>query len=783
MVFLGVLSAVLVLLIAYVLTMCAYFSARKKNTGAKYLIEVVTVLIAFGLSFLTRFTILLINDHQCFSDGFLAVLNAIYSSIGGLAFDGGDMGVAGMHAINCLYSGASLYAGAIFLSVVTAKASYDVYSGIRIYMLRLSRARKKGLVDLFIFSSVTEDALLLARSIGERYQNQSADKKNKKRHVIIFSGEGLETFDRKNPMHSEIMSQGYFYWPFAVSENERPKSLLKRLGLNVDNDFTQNKKPLEKTGEVHIFAFTNNTALSGLESENSSLVANEVKTLTGEYVKCAPQKRSIVNFYILSDGAIDYGYYNTFIKDAVNSEIEGLEVKPDEDLTQKLCNFYFQLKVINEADLTGKCLAERRSERFVEDSNNSDENLFLKDVKASAEQPFRALVMGFGRTGQCALAELVNATAYVDKNGNAGQFYADVYDTNASSIAGIYTVSHPLCHCVSLGDKVHSVEQSDLTDLAIESTQNIFGSANCDLNEVTKTMCLPIIGFHSLSCYSYEFINYLDLKVGDEKHGEQYNKSRYNAFIASLGNDEDNIKIANAIISDLKRESKFAFKPDFLQTVYVNVRNPRNLGRVLWTSEDKARYPQIKVVLFGESTDLYSYARIIDDNVDATYNYVYNRLFDQISSEKSGEITPLEQIKQALIKADSTDYSSAINKLLGGAGAFDKQSALSEWLSLDLWRKQSNGGAKRFSANYQTFIKDNPLTGENISLLAHIEHERWCRFYIMHGWAYKNYQKADKAYYQANKYHNCICPMSMIDVGVQLYDVGNVLIAKSKAIS
>ena len=81
------------------------------------------------------------------------------------------------------------------------------------------------------------------------------------------------------------------------------------------------------------------------------------------------------------------------------------------------------------------------------------------------------------------------------------------------------------------------------------------------------------------------------------------------------------IKIANAIISDLTRESKFAFKPGFLQTVYVNVRNPRNLGRVLWTSEDKARYPQIKVVLFGESTDLYSYSRIIDDSVDASCSF------------------------------------------------------------------------------------------------------------------------------------------------------------------
>ena len=176
MVFLGVLLAIFIMVFIYVLSMAGYFKARKNNASAKYMVEVITVLLAFLLSFVVKASIPLINDHHSFSDGFNAVLQALYFTIGGLAFDGIEMGVVGMSFINCLYSGTSFYAGAIFLSVVTAKASYDVYSGIRILMINFSKKMLKSEVDVYIFTSVTEDSILLAKSIS-RHHEQNNQKK------------------------------------------------------------------------------------------------------------------------------------------------------------------------------------------------------------------------------------------------------------------------------------------------------------------------------------------------------------------------------------------------------------------------------------------------------------------------------------------------------------------------------------------------------------------------------------------------------------------------------
>ena len=83
--------------------MAGYFAVRKRNASAKYRVEVVTVLLAFALSFIVKASILLINDHETFSDGLNSILQALYFTIGGLAFDGIEMSVAGMSFINCLY--------------------------------------------------------------------------------------------------------------------------------------------------------------------------------------------------------------------------------------------------------------------------------------------------------------------------------------------------------------------------------------------------------------------------------------------------------------------------------------------------------------------------------------------------------------------------------------------------------------------------------------------------------------------------------------------------------
>lgn len=772
MVFLGVALAVVVLIGVYLLTMLAYFAVRKRNPDCKYLIEVVMVILSFGLSFVTKLAILLVNDHACFEDGFTAVLDAIYFSIGALAFDGIDMGVFGMSALNCLYSGTSVYAGIIFLSVVTAKASFDVYSGIRILFLRFSPSMRKGLVDLYLFNVANEECLLMAKSIDERYQT---GERGGKKHLIIFSGETLESFDRKNAIHREIMANGYFYWQFSVSEKSAPKSLLKRFGFYIDNDFTQKNTTIDGVGEVHFFAFAKNSELSGLECENNNVVSSEISALTKEYLTAPIKKRSIVNFYLLTNTAIDYVFYNNFVRKTVADAIEASEVKPDEQLREKLTNFYFQLKVINEAELVAKNLSQRRSNLFASASKERSENLFLQDANGDGQNPFRAMVLGFGKTGQCALKELITATAFVDENGNAKPFYADVYEANAGDQFGIYLANHPQCICTNLGIRASGVEGSDISEQLKEGVKRAYSSTNVAFERIEKGLCFPVIALHSVSCFSYEFINYLDEKMVCERQGEKSNKSRYNAFIVALGNDEDNIKMANSLLYNLKREKCDSAKNTMLQTVYVNIRDKRNIARVLWSLEDEKRHANLKVITFGESREIYSYSYVIDKDKEIAYNHLYNNLVEQNS--ESGRLA-LEEVRSALQSKDDKNYDQALQNLYEGLPKYSKEVATAEWLKLDVWRKQSTSAANRFSENYKTFLSLDQLSGKNLYRLASIEHERWCRFYVMDGWSYGDYSSNDKAYYQANRYHKCICPMEMLDLSVVIYDVGNVLIAK-----
>ena len=810
MVFLGVFIAVLVMVALYVLTMAGYFAVRKRNASSKYLVEVVTVLSVFGLSFLIKLIILLINDHVGFADGFISVLQAVYFSIGGLAFDGVEMGVVGMSFINCLYSGTSLYAGAIFLSVITAKASYDVYSGIRIFMLRFSKEFKQAKVDLYFFNAVTEDTILLAKSINQHHKQELSRDKNAKPCVIIFTGENLETFDRSNQLHREIMAEGFYYWPYLSSENDCKKSVLKRFKLYIDNDFTVNKKAVSSLGRIHVFAFETNSALSGLESVNSAKIFEEIRALAHEYVT-GEKVRSIVDFYILTDGAINYSLYTIAVEKTVSELLKSENVTLTDAELEKFKKFYFQLHVINEADISSKHLTECRNRLFVSHFEKTGENLYVKDACIDGDRVYRTMVLGFGRTGQCSLAELTAHVAYVYEDGKSSQFFADVYDPDMKQQAGIYSLAHPLCVGVNMGKSVEAVTKSHLSQASYNRISSLYGKSESELKKLCESMCFPVIAFHYLSAFDYEFIKNLNEEYVDEKGAKKTNKSRYNAIIIALGNDERNIKMANSLLFDIKRNSTATKDKTKMQTIFVNIRSEANYDRILWGESDLLNFPNIKVIPFGNRQEIYSYGRIIDESEEIVHNNAYNTLFkekneennnaqaDQSTSngeenqmksdnatsngEQKKEKTPIAKIKEALLKADKKiDYSSDVDKLLSKVTSYLENVATEEWLTLDIWRKQSNGAAKRLKPAYECYIKaGNKLTGDNIYKLAAIEHERWCRFYIMNGWGYKKYTNEEKNFYQSNNYHRCICPMQDLSVDTMLYDLGNIILSKEKS--
>ncbi len=343
MAILGIISGLGIILLLYVFSMAMYFRARRRWDNTKYMVEIITVFISLAVSIIIKCIILGINSTDSFTSGFTTFIYAIYSGIGGLAFEGLEpLNEISSTLVQCLYTTSSLYAGIIFVSVITAKANYEVYSWV---LLRVSATwiRNSSNVDIYIFTTVTEDTLLLAKSINEneRYKKSSvkgseASKKKKHRCIIIFASDKLNSFEKTNPLHRAIVANGFLYWSYSSKVNSEI-SLLKRLKIRINNDFEYSEEIRTANSSVHIFSFINNNRLSGEESENSSWIYNEINAITKEIVSAKKINWPIVNFYSLSDARVNYNYYQQQTVKTIENAAMGIIKKKVAEIINSIC--------------------------------------------------------------------------------------------------------------------------------------------------------------------------------------------------------------------------------------------------------------------------------------------------------------------------------------------------------------------------------------------------------------------------------------------------------------
>ena len=140
MVILGILAGVLIMLGAYALSMLAYFKLRQVKSNSKFSVEIIILAFAVLVSISVKFVIIFKTgglNGVASNDFWKSMENtfaAIYSGIGGFTFEGlNDFSEEINALLKCLYAGSSLYAGIMVLSVLTAKVSYEIYSGIRMF--------------------------------------------------------------------------------------------------------------------------------------------------------------------------------------------------------------------------------------------------------------------------------------------------------------------------------------------------------------------------------------------------------------------------------------------------------------------------------------------------------------------------------------------------------------------------------------------------------------------------------------------------------------------------
>lgn len=826
----------------YILTMIFYFILRRTKFGVKRSAEIIVGAFAYLLSVFVRYFVVVLELKGSGAslglwDSVSLFCRSIYSGIGGFAFEGLDDYANVSSVVNCVYAGTSLYTGLVALTVISTNVSHVIYSKILLKFKKFGRALKSFLkvffpcvnndVDIYVFTAITDDALALAESIELKHKQSK-----KLRPEIIFSGAELEAFDKKNPLHAKIITHGYLYIPFKKSFDNQ--SIIKYFNYFIKNDGFLAKDKFEFSGrknaekkaknyikknrsqsKIHIFALELNEDKTGLEELNSSVIFDEIESILK--LKAVNKNKillsTVIDFYVLVDGDVSYEHYTSKLNGLITSAVKDGRLSDDATSSAiNICKNYFQLHVINEAEISAECMIEGRNQVFA-----SDTSLYEKD---NSRLQYKTLVLGFGENGRACLNSLFINTAYIDDSGNPTKFSADVYDTRISEISGPYTYSHPFYKVANVGEKV-SADQSDFID-ADKNIKPFFApgilekrvetldkneieylkdkdpekikswlvskerEAVTDYCDVDLQMGFPEIALHNLSCLDSKFINYLDEKV-DAFSEKISNKYRYNSIIVTLGNDETNILTANNIINSIKRELDVSKKNyiDGLLIIYINLRNKFNHGRIDWTESDAEKYPNLKVISFGEVEKTYSYDFIVSDEKEKKYNTFYSLIYlgEKISDESKQEISKMKRDFRSIVNEYSEDKDfecTAIfenaKKIILSNGDFELADKL--WAEQSLFIKKSNNYARKFAPALKSFAKSYQKSGlsrEKVINLAKIEHVRWNRFHMAHGWVFVDYEKKDKARARLNREHDCLVPFSLLNVKDS--DVLNIAVA------
>ncbi len=800
---LGIVLAALILLIVFGLTVGAYLRFSARHPSRKFRAEVTVVGVVLVGSLIIRMIIGWSNvDDKTFADGVASFFHGVLAAAGGLTFESPlELSAVARGLTSCLYYGIIVYASLVFLAVVTVGLSYEFYSRVQSIFLRW-RFRY-----FFIFTEITSDSILLAKDI----KNQYAGNHGRNRAVIIFFENGEQSFSRKNRLHRKIMEEGFLYYSdFRRTDRGDTISLLRKFRF-AKRHFKRDDKG-ENYGKLfNVFAMGD---CGGFEGENAGVVFEDIESVLAHYTKVKRGKMkgipTTVNYYILTGGEINYESYehrvNSLIDGYLPVKVEGdgkeesaenretAEIKTKQELkrlakekkraeknaeketkrsieTNASAKLKIQVNVFNEATLSSQDLIEKRKLQLRLDG----EKAFEHDREPDGNGAYRIAVFGFGKTGQYALEELYTQTAYLIESGGEykpTQFIADVYDVTVKEKSGLFAYNHPLFRCLN-GDKEGTarptrevVEEAGKMDgaafdalySACETKSKGKFSGEAARNYVEEKMAFPIAVFHPQSCFAFPLMRggSTDATVKDAVLND------IRAIVVALGDDERNIAMANVLIDSFKRAFYTKERERCNVRIYVNLIEKDSVDRLDWTEDDRNRFsvvggasrPYLSVITFGCRNDMFSYHTIIDDYGAQLYNYGYDIV------QKDGG-------KSVFTQKLGNDYNAYR----------ETRDLYEKWWGLEQFKRQSNRSAQDFAENYYEYKKElkGELSDADITFLGRLEHERWNRYHISHGWIYGDFAKPDKLARRGMRHHECLCPYDvMLDDGTKEYDLFNV---------
>lgn len=773
---LGIIIAAAVLILSLVGTIAAYLLYCAKHPSRKFRAEVTVISTVLIASLAVRMAIGYASlPADSLQGGIMSFFHGLFSATAGLTFNSLlELGDVAGGILACFYYGIIVYASLVFLALVTVGLSYEFYSRVQM------RGLRRRFCAYYIFTSITPDTILFALSIKKHFEEEEkkSGKKSKHKHIIIFYENGEESFSRKNQLHRKLMENGFYYYSdFRRNDRGETVSFLKKFRFRKCDCERDNRGDV-RNKLFNVFAMGD---CGGFEGDNGEVVFDDLTAVLKSYVHA--EKGGIVNdipttvnYYLLTGGEINFESYehrlNLVFEDCLNSDgireiIERKNIKKDclNRLKEKI-----QLNVFNEATLSSQSLVGARMRNL----EAKGEGAFAADAAPDENGAYRIAVLGFGKTGQYAMEELYTQTAYLDERFKPSRFIADIYDVNVGDKSGLFAYSHPFFRC--LNEKSGAPAQ---TETVIERADKLGGEAYdmlynrakevCGLSDgeakafVDGSMQFPVAVFHSQSCFEFPFMS----SDSSSAAVSEVRKTGLRDFVVALGDDEKNIAMANALIDNFKC-AYYAGGEKLARhvTIYVNLIEAESADRLNWHADDIAIFstgygngekPFLSVVPFGSRQEMFSYSTLIDDYCARLYDFGYSVLSGWVDGVSG----------QDFIKTLTADYN-----------AYRGDKTVSDgWLLKTPFVKLSNKSSHAYSVNYYEKYR---LSGGNVApedkaLMCRVEHERWNRFHISHGWVYAPYERSEKGVRRAMRQHDCLCPYDkVLEESTKKYDEINV---------
>ena len=413
---LGVFAGAAAVILMSAVTLAAYFGARKKGAHKKYSVEVWTVagifLVCVLIKFVAGLALYLKNIPEFANDsvqeGFMIIFSSFYEGVGKLAYEG----ITPLQHIwaSIAYYGASLYAGLMYLIIISAKASYEGYS----YMRMCFKGYTKN--NIYVFTALIDETLELAKSVKSTYG---------KKATIVFAGSALQPFDRHDELCREAMANGFLYWSYS-DKNRSIADILHLDNRNL-NDYTKS---------YTVFAFEANEHIPE-EENNMDAVFSDIERRIAQ-----GDDGLRIEYYILTKRNINYQAYESKKKELIKSfkaSDDSLKDLSDKQIKKEFSK-RFVLEIWNEA----KTVAERAVSDVLEAG-------LRQQLAENGARKVSVWSLGFGGTAEAIANTLFVQTANIDKNGYSRAYTVDVFDKlisgadNAAqaSLDGIFRFSHP----------------------------------------------------------------------------------------------------------------------------------------------------------------------------------------------------------------------------------------------------------------------------------------------------------------------------------------------------